>query len=209
MQLMRWMLAGLVIASLLALGACGGEPESAECGIEVTFRDRTYQAVTIQGTPLAVGEAIGSGVRKPCVDEPDTEPPEASSVNLARADDLSPEVAVVAPADSGYLYVASGRCAGFGPWEQYAACLRNVVSFDGREYVAVRLTPDLSPEPPETGGALAEGIAADGSPISMVSLAGIPSSRAIADAGDNRVLYVANGVCYEYEPQRLLGCLQA
>jgi hypothetical protein len=115
------------------------------------------------------------------------------------------EIALLDGDRDDLMYVAAGRCVDAEGWDAFAACLVERLTFGDRWYSRTEL------DEVDRGRELGPGVVYTGfesRPVDVAALVGIAPERALVSAGEPRVVWIADGSCYEGVPEDREACLR-
>jgi hypothetical protein len=192
-----------ILGVVLTRGATGSEPrgESPQslgggCAL-VEYQGTLYEGRgVLAGYGLRLADELAAGsLSTECLEGDASAPPPVPLQRLEATSapaQVDPAVAVGSPDFEGIL-VVGGRCAGprFSGSEA-TECLLSSLLFGGARYTATSVE---SPAP--LGRALGTAMRQGPTPaeVAVAEIQGVPPERAVADATDPTVVYVAPGVC--------------
>lgn len=179
------------------------ESGSGSCGAALTFHGVLFDGIQLPAkSPIRFGPVVGRPSSVACAGIGSK-----NGVRLAKVRSIAPSVAVGIRDVPDVVWVARGRCDGYRGWDAFLACLQARLAFQGAEYTAYMLSSPVSVSRHIGVGTLSsEGTWRD---IQLRAIKGVRPDDAVVDGEDRRVLFVADGRCYEELSSRLLACLRA
>lgn len=202
----------LVAAGLIAVVVRGGSSSGEDiCGNVVEFNGVPYEGISLQPpSTLVFGERLGEGVLLGCRDELDAPPSADERATLLRIDGVPTSVALGWAEDTSAFLLARGRCDLSTGWSGLERCLRETLVFRGRPYVATQLDEASSLERrPLAAAAVLRASGTDEREVAVAGLEGIDPALALAlPRGNERIVYLADGHCYESGKDAILACLR-